>query len=89
MAKQTIVVNGSYVPTLEDMKKVDANFTENYSSIESIETDVSSIESDITDLKAGEGITLVEYADNAAAVSDGLSVGDLYMTTGAVKVVTA
>ena len=33
--------------------------------------------------------TLADYASNAAAVSGGLAVGDLYQTSGTVKVVTA
>lgn len=33
--------------------------------------------------------TLTDYANNAAAVSGGLAVGDLYQTSGTVKVVTA
>ena len=35
-----------------------------------------------------EGTDLAEYADNAAAIADGLSVGTLYHTAGIVKVVT-
>jgi hypothetical protein len=34
-------------------------------------------------------VGLTEYADNAAAVTGGLAVGDFYQTTGAVKIVTA
>lgn len=82
MSQKTIVVNGSYVPTLKDMQKVDDNFDELYES-------KSSIESDITSIEDGTGFALSEYADNAAAVSGGLEVGDLYTTSGAVKVVTA
>jgi hypothetical protein len=37
----------------------------------------------------GSGKDLKEYADNAAALAAGLSVGDLYTTSGAVKIVTA
>lgn len=81
MAQKTIVTTGNYQPTLEEMKKIDDNFDELYTSKDSVE-------SDVTDLKAGQGITLSEYADNAAAVADGLSVGDLYTTTGTVHVVT-
>ena len=36
----------------------------------------------------GSGLDLREFADNAAAVAAGLNVGDLYTTTGAVKIVT-
>jgi hypothetical protein len=82
MAQKTIVVNGSYVPTLKDMEKVDDNFDELYES-------KSSIESDVTAIEDGTGFALSEYADNAAAVSGGLEIGDLYTTSGAVKVVTA
>ena len=59
MAKQTIVSDSSYVPTLEDMEKVDSMFTENYASVATIE--------------AGTSFALTEYADNAAAVTGGLS----------------
>lgn len=37
---------------------------------------------------SGGAAGLPEYADNAAAAADGLAVGDLYTTTGTVKVVT-
>lgn len=37
----------------------------------------------------GAGKNLREFADNAAAVAAGLGVGDLYTTSGAVKIVTA
>jgi len=82
MAQKSIVQNGSFVPTKEEMKRVDDNFDELYAS-------KSSVESDVTDLQAGQGIVLTEYADNAAALTGGLEAGDLYSTEGAVKVVTA
>lgn len=37
----------------------------------------------------GSGKDLKEYADNAAALAAGLTAGDLYTTSGAVKIVTA
>lgn len=81
MSRKTIAGTGKFEPTRSQMEDIDDNFTENYASI-------AAVESDVEDLQAGEGITLSEYADNAAAVTGGLSVGDLYTTTGAVKVVT-
>ncbi len=38
MAQKTIVIDGSYVPTLEEFGKVDDNFDENYASIALINT---------------------------------------------------
>jgi hypothetical protein len=37
----------------------------------------------------GSGKDLKEYTDNAAALAAGLTAGDLYTTSGAVKIVTA
>ncbi len=82
MGQETIDKDGGYVPTKKQMQSIDRNFDENYASI-------AATEADVTALQSGDGITLTEYADNAAAVTGGLTLGDLYMTTGAVKVVTA
>jgi hypothetical protein len=75
MAKTTIVSTSTYVPSKIDFEKVDDMFTENYATIATIQ--------------AGTGFALTEYANNCAAVSGGLVVGDLYTTTGTVMVVTA
>lgn len=71
MSRKTIADTKSFVPTEAQVKAIDENFTENYASIADIES----------------SLTLVEYADNAAAKTAGLVDGDLYMTEGAVKVV--
>lgn len=71
MAQKTIVDVKKFVPTEKQMEAIDDNFDEVYADIESI----------------ANSLTLTEYADNAAAKADGLVDGDLYMTTGDVKVV--
>jgi hypothetical protein len=57
------------------------------------ETMVKAIDENFTEVYAAIATnpisTLTEYADNAAAVSGGLAVGQMYTTTGTVKVVTA
>ncbi len=97
MGQETIDKTGGYVPTKKQMQAIDRNFTEVYGlsdagNAAAIAANVDAIAvnaASIVELKAGDGITLTEYADNAAAVTGGLTLGDLYMTTGAVKVVTA
>lgn len=82
MAQETVVTNGCYLPVRKEMEAIDDNFDELYTSKESVESDVS-------DLQSGQGITLTEYATNALALAGGLSVGDFYTTDAVVMVVVA
>lgn len=76
MTRQVIDRKANFLPTQEAEKAIDDNFVEVYASIASI--------GDGT----GNSLNLAEYANNTAAAVD-LEVGDLYTTTGTVKVVTA
>lgn len=73
MTQKTIDDVAGVLPTKKQMQAIDGNFDELYT----------------TTAATTAVITLTEYADNAAAVSGGLAVGDWYSTTGTVKVVTA
>lgn len=79
MAKKTIVKPGAYVPTQVEMGEIDDNFTEVYTATADNTASIATIL---------DGSAFTEYANNAAAVSGGLTVGDLYLTTGTVMAVT-
>ena len=51
--------------------------------------EMETIDDNFASVGNGTGFSLAEHADNAAAVTAGLAIGDLYTTTGTVHVVTA
>ena len=96
MAKKTIADVSNFRPMKKAMAKIDANFTEVYDSSDTanaaqIATNVTGISDNVTAIALNTAQTqgLTEYADNAAALTGGLSVGDFYQTTGTVMIVIA
>ena len=97
MTQKVIADVKGFVPTKKFMEAIDDNFDELYGTTDvtnaaDIATNVlaiDAVEADIVTVKAGTSFALTEYADNTAAVTGGLAIGDLYTTTGTVKVVTA
>jgi len=80
--------------------KANENFTELYSNVSTLQSDVSArvLQVDFdshtgdtnnphsVDLTQLSGLDLTEYADDAAAGVGGLVAGDLYSTNGTVKI---
>ena len=76
MGQKVIQGYGDFLPTEKQMQAINDNMDELYAA--------SAAVGDGT----GNSLDLAEHANNTAAVTAGLAVGDLYTTTGTVKVVT-